>query len=69
MEHSGSPLPAPTRLRRLPTLCISQHGDPDHVSHKRVRARASHGLYHEEIKRIRVFGADDAVAHCGAAKD
>lgn len=69
MEHPGSPLPAPTRLRRLPAARVAQHGDFHHVSYQCVRARARHGLHYEEIKGIRVFGADDAAAHRDAAED
>lgn len=69
MEHPGPPLPETTCLRSFPTSRIPQHGDPDHISHKRIRARARHGLHHKEIEGIWVFGANDAVAYRGVAEN
>ena len=69
MEHPRSPFSAPACLRRLPSLCFPKHGDPDNVPHQRVRPRTRHGLHHEEIEGLWVFGADDAIAYCGAAEN
>lgn len=69
MEHPGPQFSTPACLQRLPSPCFPKHGDPNNIPHQRDRPRARHELYHEKIEGLWVFGADDAIAHCGAAEN
>lgn len=69
MEHPRPPLPPPARLRCFPPTLLPPRRHAHNLPHQRLRARAGHGLHHEEAEGIRLPCADDAVAHCDVAAD
>ena len=69
VEHSSTPFPTPSRLRRIETLHVPQHVNFNYVSRQRSWTRAGDGLHYEEATRLWLCGADATATYSRYSED